>query len=77
MLFVAVAGMAQDSGFPFWFKMKPSPKKRGRGQPAKEPTQQIRAYSADVPKLAEWGDTQAAAVRVLLVRAGSPFPANG
>jgi hypothetical protein len=40
--------------------------KRGRGQPAKEPTKQIRAYAADVPKLASYGKTQAEAVRSLL-----------
>lgn len=39
---------------------------RGRGQPAKEPTKQIRAYAADVPKLAKHGNTQAEAVRNLL-----------
>ena len=46
--------------------MKPTPKKRGRGQPAKEATQQIRAYAKDVPKLAAHGRTQAEAVRALL-----------
>lgn len=46
--------------------MKPTPKKRGRGQPAKEPTQQIRAYSKDVPQLTKHGKTQAEAVRNLL-----------
>jgi len=40
--------------------------KRGRGQPAKEPTQGIRAYAADVPRLRRYGATQAAAVRALL-----------
>ena len=44
----------------------PTPKKRGRGQPAKEPTQGIRAYAADVPKLARYGKTQAESVRALL-----------
>jgi hypothetical protein len=44
----------------------PTAPKRGRGQPAKEPTQQIRAYAADVPRLAAHGKTQAAAVRALL-----------
>jgi len=48
-------------------KMKPpTPIKRGRGQPAKEPTQGIRAYAADVPKLMRHGKTQAEAVRALL-----------
>ena len=47
--------------------MKPqTPKKRGRGQPAKEPTHQIRAYAADVPMLRRHGKTQAEAVRSLL-----------
>lgn len=46
--------------------MKTTPKKRGRGQPAKEPTQQIRAYAADVRKLYAHGKTQAEAVRSLL-----------
>ena len=47
--------------------MKPQTlKKRGRGQPAKEPTHQIRAYAADVPRLAVYGKTQAEAVRALL-----------
>jgi len=45
-----------------------TPNKRGRGQPAKEPTQQIRAYAADVTKLAEYGKTQAEAVRALLAK---------
>lgn len=40
--------------------------KRGRGQPAKEPTRLIRAYSADVPRLMRHGKTQAEAVRALL-----------
>lgn len=44
----------------------PTAPKRGRGQPAKEPTQQIRAYSADVPRLMRHGKTQAEAVRTLL-----------
>jgi len=44
----------------------PTPKKRGRGQPAKEATKGIRAYSADVPQLAKYGQTQAEAVRRLL-----------
>jgi hypothetical protein len=51
----------------------PTPKKsgahatrRGRGQPAKEPTKQIRAYAADVPRLRKYGATQASAVRALL-----------
>jgi len=39
---------------------------RGRGQPAKEPTKQIRAYAADVPRLARYGKTQSEAVRALL-----------
>jgi hypothetical protein len=39
---------------------------RGRGQPAKEPTKQIRAYAADVPRLAAHGKTQSEAVRKLL-----------
>lgn len=49
------------------------PKKRGRGQPRKEPTKQIRVYTADVPKLK--GKTQAEAVRRLLAkrpRTGQP-----
>jgi hypothetical protein len=46
--------------------MKPTPKKRGRGQPSKEPTRQIRAYAKDVPMLARHGKTQAEAVRALL-----------
>ena len=46
--------------------MKPTPKKRGRGQPSKEATRQIRAYAKDVPKLATHGKTQAVAVRGLL-----------
>ena len=41
---------------------------RGRGQPAKEATKQIRAYSADVPRLAKHGKTQAEAVRALLTK---------
>ena len=45
-----------------------APPKRGRGQPKKEPTQQIRAYSADVPRLMRHGKTQAEAVRNLLGR---------
>ena len=44
----------------------PTSPKRGRGQPAKEPTTQIRAYAADVPRLAKHGATQAQAVRALL-----------
>jgi hypothetical protein len=47
--------------------MKTTPK-RGRGQPAKEPTKQIRAYASDVPKLARYGKTQAEAVRSLLLK---------
>jgi hypothetical protein len=43
-----------------------TPKKRGRGQPVKEATKQIRAYAADVPRLAAYGKTQAEAVRALL-----------
>ena len=43
--------------------MKITPKKRGRGQPKKEATRLIRAYSADVPRLAKHGKTQAEAVR--------------
>jgi len=39
---------------------------RGRGQPAKEATKGIRAYAADVPRLAKYGKTQAEAVRTLL-----------
>ena len=47
--------------------MKPkTPKKRGRGQPKKEATRLIRAYSADVPRLRRHGKTQAEAVRSLL-----------
>jgi hypothetical protein len=46
--------------------MKPTPKKRGRGQPAKEATTGIRAYAADVPRLAKYGKTQSEAVRSLL-----------
>jgi hypothetical protein len=46
--------------------MKPTTKKRGRGQPAKEATKGIRAYAADVPRLAKYGKTQAEAVRALL-----------
>lgn len=45
-----------------------APPKRGRGQPAKEPTRLIRAYAADVPLLATHGKTQAEAVRALLTR---------
>lgn len=41
-----------------------TPPKRGRGQPRKEATTQIRIYSADKPKLK--GKTQAEAVRLLL-----------
>ena len=48
--------------------MKPTPKKRGRGQPKKEPTQQIRAFAADVPRLMRHGSTQAEAVRALLTQ---------
>lgn len=44
------------------------PPKRGRGQPKKEPTVQIRAYASDVAKLAKHGTTQAEAVRALLRR---------
>jgi hypothetical protein len=40
--------------------------RRGRGQPAKEATKGIRAYAADVPRLAKYGKTQAEAVRALL-----------
>jgi len=43
-----------------------TPKKRGRGQPAKEETKGIRAYAADVPRLMRHGQTQAEAVRALL-----------
>lgn len=39
---------------------------RGRGQPKKEATRQIRAYSADVRKLYQHGGTQAESVRFLL-----------
>jgi|GEM_PF-3537953 len=46
----------------------PTPPKRGRGQPTKEPTKGIRAYAADVPKLAKYGHTQAEAVRALLTK---------
>ena len=46
----------------------PTPKKRGRGQPKKETTRLIRAYSADVPRLAKHGKTQAEAVRALLTK---------
>ena len=46
--------------------MKITTKKRGRGQPKKEATRLIRAYSADVPRLAKYGKTQAEAVRALL-----------
>lgn len=45
-----------------------TPPKRGRGQPKKEATQQIRAYAADVPRLMLHGKTQAEAVRALLTR---------
>ena len=48
--------------------MKITPKKRGRGQPKKEATRLIRAYSADVPRLAKHGKTQAEAVRGLLTK---------
>jgi hypothetical protein len=48
--------------------MKPTPKPRGRGQPKKEATRLIRAYSDDVPRLAKYGKTQAEAVRALLTR---------
>lgn len=41
-----------------------TPPKRGRGQPRKEATTQIRIYSADKPRLK--GKTQAEAVRRLL-----------
>lgn len=44
----------------------PTAPPRGRGQPAKEATKQIRAYTADVPRLAAYGKTQAEAVRALL-----------
>ena len=46
----------------------PTPPKRGRGQPKKESTQQIRAFAADVPRLMRHGSTQAEAVRALLAR---------
>ena len=46
----------------------PSAPKRGRGQPAKEETKGIRAYAADMPRLARYGKTQAEAVRNLLER---------
>ena len=46
----------------------PTPPKRGRGQPKKEATTQIRAYAADVPRLARYGKTQAEAVRALLTQ---------
>lgn len=44
----------------------PSSQKRGRGQPRKEPTQMVRAYTADAPKLKKHGKTQAEAIRKLL-----------
>ena len=47
--------------------MKPTTK-RGRGRPKTEPTVQIRAYAADVAKLAKQGTTQAEAVRALLTK---------
>lgn len=47
--------------------MKPQPK-RGPGRPKTEPTVQIRAYAADVAKLAKHGRTHAEAVRALLRR---------
>lgn len=53
----------QDSAWPFPSRKMSTPK-RGRGQPRKEPTTQIRIYSADKPKLK--GKTQAEAVRKLL-----------
>lgn len=43
-----------------------TPPKRGRGQPRKEPTQLVRAYAADVPRLKKHGRTQAEAIRNLL-----------
>jgi len=43
-----------------------TPPKRGRGQPRKEPTQMVRAYCADAPKLKKHGKTQAEAIRKLL-----------
>lgn len=43
--------------------------KRGRGQPRKEPTQLVRAYSADVPLLKQHGKTQAQAIRSLIKKA--------
>ena len=46
--------------------MKTPTPKRGRGRPKTEPTVQIRAYTADVAKLAKQGATQAEAVRALL-----------
>ena len=44
------------------------PPKRGPGRPKTEPTVQIRAYAADVAKLAKHGLTQAEAVRALLTK---------
>ena len=44
----------------------PTAPKRGRGQPPKEATKQIRAYAADVRRLWKYGATQASAVRALL-----------
>lgn len=38
------------------------------GKPLGEPTQQIRAYAKDVPRLAKYGKTQAEAVRALLTK---------
>jgi hypothetical protein len=43
-----------------------TPTKRGPGQPKKEPTKLVRAYAADLPALAKFGPTQAAAIRTLL-----------
>ena len=49
-----------------------TPPKRGRGQPRKEPTKQIRVYTADVPMLCRNGETQAEAVRRLVRNAAIP-----
>lgn len=49
-----------------------TPPKRSRGQPRKEPTKQIRVYTADVPLLCRNGETQAEAVRRLARNAAIP-----
>ena len=61
-------------GDDFRLRLRKTPPKRGRGQPKKEPTTQIRAYAADVPRLAKHGTTQAEAVRALLTKRQ---PGNG